>query len=366
MKLDDLTLKRLTVHKIFGKSKTNNTPYAGECKEMTKLGTDGMDTLHKRIEACLNHKTKFYELDLHDKGADSFFELQKPLFGSHGKSFLSIAQKIADKAADAHKNANIPDGLLLLVEATISGFNTLITVKAEKSNAFSLTGTDLQLIKDIFLSSDKTLYKVGFFLKRDNAGNGGKAYRYFVYDDSFSPSKGDLAHYFYSTFLGLSTDKNSKLLTNNLYRELLNFTQDHIDIGDKYEVMRNIDRAFLDSKTKSINVSDFKSYFPSELDELFASIIEAEFPNSFVKDNSIITSIQTKRIALTPETTLLLKNAPDGIITGSTRVETDLTKLQVSIDSGQSYRYVLVPTLGIKDTTKDMSKAPKSKRKKAD
>jgi hypothetical protein len=364
MKLDGLTLKRLTVHKIFGKSKTNNTPYAGECKEMTKLGTDGMETLHKRIDACLNHKTKFYELDLHEKGADSFFELQKPLFGTHGKTFLSISQKIADKAADAHKNANIPDGLLLLVEATISGFNTVITVKAEKSNAFSLTGNDLQLIKDIFLSSDKTLYKLGFFLKKDTKESNGKAYRYYVYDDSFSPSKGDLAHYFYSTFLGLTTDKNSKLLTSNLHRELINFIQDHIDLSDKYEVMRNVDRAFLDPKRKSINASDFKSFFPPELDQLFESILEPEFPNSFVKDNSIISSIETKRITLTPETTLLLKNAPDGIITGSTRVESDLTKLQVSIDSGQSYHYVLVPTLGIKDTTKDISEAPKKKLKK--
>lgn len=364
MKLDNLVLKRLTVHKIYGRSKTNETPYAGECKEMCKLGVDGMETLHKRIDSCLNHKSKFYELDLQEKGSDSFFDMQKPLIGSHGKTYLSIAQKIADKAADSHMNANIPDGLLLLVEATISGSHSIIAVKAEKSNAFSVTGNDLQLIKDIFLSSDKTLYKVGFFIKRNSTGSDGKSYRYFVYDDSFSPSKGDLAHYFYNTFLGLSTEKNSKLLTSNLHRELTTFIQDHVDIRDKFELMRTIDRAFLDSKRKNINASDFKSFFPEELNQLFESVIESEFPNSFVKDNAIIKNIETKRIALTPETILLLKNAPDGIITGSTRVEKDLKKLKVSIDSGQAYKYVMIPTMGINDTTKDPNEAPKKRQSK--
>jgi hypothetical protein len=362
MKLENLDLKRLTVHKIYGKSKTNDIPYAGECKELSKLGADGMDILHKRIDSCLNHKSKFYELSLQDKTADSFFEIQKPLLGSNKTTFLNIAQQIADKAAEAHSTANIPDGLLLLIEASITGMNTIIAVKAEMSNAFSLANNDLQLIKDIFLSSDKTLYKVGFFLKSDSFGNDAKSYRYFVYDDSFSPSKGDLAYYFYSKFLGLTTEKNSKLLTNNLHRTLMDFTQDHIDVGDKYEVMRTIDRAFLNPKTKSVNATDFKSFFPSELEQLYESTVEVDFPNSFIKDNSIVNSINTKRITITDETTLLLKNAPEGIITGSTRIPKDATKLKVSIDSGRPYHYALIPSDSIKDLTKNPNEPPKRKR----
>lgn len=347
MKLENLELKRLTVHKIFGKSKTNATPYAGDCKEISKLGTDGLETLHKRIDSCLNHKTKFYELDLIEKSKDSFFEIQKPLFGSAASKFLSTSQHIADKAAAAHESVNIPDGLLLVVEAKINGYNTIITVKAEKSNAFSVTGSDLQLIKDVFLSSDKTLYKVGFFLKRDATGSDEKAYRYFVYDDAFSPSKGDLAFYFYSKFLGLTTEKNSKLLTNNFYRALIGFTEDHIDIGDRFDLIKIIDRAFLDSKTKSINAANFKRFFPEELEQLYESTIETDFPHSFVKDSSIEKTIETKRISLTNETTLLLKNAPDGIITGTTANASDKSKLRASIDSGNNYAFALIPTLQI-------------------
>jgi hypothetical protein len=345
MKLENLELKRLTVHKIYGRSKTNDAPYASECTELTKLGADGMETLHKRVNSCINHKSKFYELDLSDKSEESFFEIHKSLCGARLPKFLSVSQLIADKVASTHENANIPDGLILIIEAKISGLETVITIKAEKSNAFSLAGNDLQLVKDIFLSSDKTLYKLGFFIRRDSEKETPSAYRFYVYDDAFSPSKEDLAHYFYNKFLGLTTEKNSKLLTNKFHRALIGFAQDHIDFGDKYEVMRSIDRAFLDTTRKSLTASEFKSFFPSELDQLFDSVIAQEFPNSFVKDNSIINSIETKRIALSSETTLLLKNAPDGIITGSTKNANDLSKLKVSIDSGNNYNFALVPSI---------------------
>lgn len=348
MKLENLEIRKLSVHKIYGKSKTNAEPYADECKEMVKLGSDGLQTLHKRISSCLNHKSKFYELDLADKDKDSFFEIQKPLWGSRETNFLKISQQIADKAAASHKNANIPDGLLLVIEGKISTLKTVIIVKAEKSDAFSMKGTDLELIKDIFLSSDKTLYKVGFVVKRDTENSDAKSYRFFVYDDAFSPSKGDLAHYFYNSFLGLSTEKNSKLLTNNFHRSITGFIEDHVSLGDKYELMRTIDRAFMDTNRKSINAEDFISFFPEELHELYKTQIEADYPNSFVKDNSITTSIDTKRIELSPETTLLLKNAPDGIITGITSNKADMQKLRASIDSGNiPYTYALIPTMSV-------------------
>lgn len=362
MKLENLVLKRLTVHKIFGRSKTNEVPYAGNCNELSKLGIEGMETLHMRINTCLGHKSKFYELDLRDRDENSFFELHKPLFGARTNTFLKISQALADKAAESHNTANIPDGLLLVIEGTISGLNSVITVKAEKSNAFSLKGTELELIRDIFLSSDKTLYKVGFSIKRDSTGSDANAYRFYVYDDAFSPSKEDLAYYFYSTFLGLTTEKNSKLLTNKLHRTLMSFAQDHIDVGDKYTVMKNIDRAFLNSKKSTLNAKEFKSFFPEELELLFENTIMQDFQNSFVKDNSIINSIDTKRIALTSDTTLLLNNAPDGIITGSTRVVQDMVKLKASIDSGLPYSFALIPTSGIVDTTSKAGHVPKKKK----
>ncbi len=344
MKLENLEIKKVSVHKIFSKSKKNPEAYADECVELVKLGDDGLTTLTKRISSCINHKSKFYELHLFDKEKDSVFELQKKIWNSDDENFLKISQEIADKAAISHKNANIPDGLLMVIESKIDGFETLIVVKAEKSDAFSMSGTDLQLIKDIFLSSDKALYKIGFIFHRDISKLNENGYKFFVYDDAFSPSKEDLAYYFYSGFLGLSTEKNSKLLTNKLHRSLTKFVNTHIDFIDKFTLQKTIDRVFLDKNKKTINAKDFNTYFPETLNELYSKEIESLFPHAFVKDIAITNTIETKRIELSPETTLLLKNAPDGIITGKTSNTEIYEKLKASIDSGnKDYTYAFIP-----------------------
>ena len=349
MKFENLEIKRITIHKIFAKSKSVSEPYADDCTELVKLGGEGLKTLHDRIKSCLNHKSKFFELHLADHADTSnFFSIQKPLWNSSEDLFLKTSQDIADKAAIAHKNANIPDGLLVVIECMISSLKCVIVIKAEKSDAFSMSGTNVQLIKDIFLSSDKALYKIGFTIHYNEKSKVASNYRFFVYDDSFSPSKEDLAYYFYHTFLGFSTEKNSKLQTNKLHKHLSKFTLQHIGYGDRYTVLKNIDRAFLEPTNKTLNAKDFSSYFPEEIHELFTKEVEEHFPTAFVKDIAITTTISTKRIELTSETTLLLKNAPDGVITGSTDNSDDIKKLNASIDSGNKYNFALIPIEKIK------------------
>lgn len=344
MALGNLELKRLTLHKIYGKSDRNPTPYAEECNGFCKLDYKGLETLRNRVNNCLNHKSKFYELHLEDFGPGSIHKLQVDLWGTNENHFVEISQDIASKAAEVHSSANIPDGLLLVIEGTVGHHKAIIIVKAEKSDAFSINGTDLELIKDIFLSSDKTLYKVAFIIHTDRTQTTVNAYKYYVYDDVFSPSKEDLAYYFYGKFLGLTTKKNSKLLSNKLHRRLMGFCEDHIEIGDCYTVMRAVDRYIIDSIGKPINAMDFSTFFPVELKEMFNVQIVREFPSSFILDNSILKSSDTKRISLTENTTLLLKNAPEGILTGSTNSMEDKQKLQMTIDSGNEYNFALVPT----------------------
>lgn len=67
MKLQNLEIKKFTVHKIFGKSKTNKASYAEECNEICKLGTDGMTTLLKLKTEIQEQKLESRKTQLQSK-----------------------------------------------------------------------------------------------------------------------------------------------------------------------------------------------------------------------------------------------------------------------------------------------------------
>lgn len=339
-------IRRLTVHKIYSKSKVTPVAFSEDATSLCKLDFDGIEILIKRISSCFQHKSKFYELDLEDNSLSSFFEYQKHLKAADDDSFINYCNKISDKCAESHVSANIPDGLLLVVDCVIDGFHSIVTVKAEKSDAFSANESGLSLVKNIFLSSDKTLYKVGFCIRYDEKNVDEKSFKYFVYDDAFTPSKTDLANYFYKGFLGLSTDKNAKLLTNNLYKDLNSFIQDFVGLNDRPEMMDRIVSIFKNPEKNSLEVSEFRSLFTGKLETLFDTEIIPKHPShAIVKDLSIVNTMKSKKISLSKNATLVLKDWPEGVITGSTRNSDDLSKLTSYLESGGgNYNYAFIPS----------------------
>jgi hypothetical protein len=339
MNLDNLEILRVTYHKIISKSKQIITPYATDCLDFCKLGDDGTSTLSKRILNCIKKRTHFFELDIENTSKDSMFEIQKKFKNSKKAEFLKISQEVADLAASCQTRTNIPDGLILIVEAKFNGSHALIVVKAEKSEAFSISGNDLQLIKDIFLSSDKTLYKIGIFIHTDDKNVAPKSYKYFVFDDDFSPSKDDLAIYFYKTFLGLTTDKNSKLLTNKLHNRLKRFIDDYVDFQDAYDVRRSVDRIFLNEDKKTISASDFKDLFPKEIHEHYNRDIVEELPNAIVKDINIVNKIDTQKIKVNEDFLLTIGSKTKIIDMGET--ENDRDRLTTVINTNKKSKYII-------------------------
>ena len=369
MNFQDVVLNRFTFHKIFGKKiveQTEVAPYADDCGDFCNINPDGIDILTARIKKAASQKRRFFELDIKETGAESFWKLASPLINASKPDFLKTSKIIADKAASVHNKANTPDGLLLIIEGVISGYSALIVVKAEKSNAFSMTGTSLQLIKDIFLSSDKTLYKIGFLIHRDNKNNQPKSYAGYVYDDAFSPSKEDLAIYFYQRFLGYSTEKNAPINTNNLYNELKAFNDQYIDsLSDRNDILRNIDRKLMDKKVVTLHADDFKTLFPDEVHSVYDHRISTNFKTAIVKDTTLIGDFLTKRIRITSNADLVTKNGiSDKIKLGTVRDNKVNFIENLELDTGVEYKCVFVPTTtDIIDTTKDKKSAPKKRGK---
>lgn len=343
--LTDIQLKRFVVNKIFGKSKSIPEPFSEDASDLCVLDSEGLSLLEKRIINCLNHKSKFFELTLENDSEGSCFDLQRNLNGHDNPNFVRTTNEIANLAALSHKTGKIPDGLILTIQAKFGALDGVILVKAEKSDAFSANETGLSLVKDIFLSSDKTLYKIGVFLRTDKENINKSSFKYFVYDDAFTPSKNDLAIYFYNYFLGFSTEENGKIQTNNLCKDLIRMTNDYVHLGDRGRVQDRIAQIFHDKRLVTISASNFKGVFPEELDTLFESEIEAKYPNAIVKDTSMVTVLEKRKISLTENAVVTLKNWQDGIITGNTSRFDDIEKLKVSVDSGSNFSFLLVPSI---------------------
>jgi hypothetical protein len=339
MNFENLEILRVTYHKTISKSKDNPVPYATDCLDFCKLGTDGEATLIKRIQNCIKKTSHFFELDLENSSKGSMFEIQKNFINSKKVEFLKTSQEVADLAASCQTRVNIPDGLILIIEAKFNGIYAIIVVKAEKSEAFSANGNDLKLIKDIFLSSDKTLYKIGIFARTDSKNLTPNSYKYFVFDDDFSPSKDDLAIYFYKSFLGLTTEKNSKLLTNKMHNKLKRFVDDYIDSSDGYDVRRSIDRIFLDVDKKTLSSESFKDLIPKELLERYNRDIVEQMPTAFVKDLKIINKIDTQRIKINED--IFLTIGPNSEIIDMGDTEVDKNRLIMTVDSNKNSNYII-------------------------
>lgn len=350
MNFTELEVLRFTIHKLFSKKdlkKQNNyVPYAEPCEELCNLNQGGVDTLKNRIVTATKQERRFFELNVEDTTVESFWSKAQEIFGSTRKKFIATANAIADKAAAAHNKGNIPGGLLLVVECRLGGENCLAVIKAERSKAFSLTGSNMELIEELFLSTDKTLYKIGFLVKVGVKNNLPSSYKCYVYDDSFSAIKDDLAYYFYCTFLGYSTEKNSKIQTNNFYKYITSFTDQFIKgFGDQNTVMRSIDSDMLSKKKKIIHPNDYKSLFPDEIHEEFDKYVSDYLPSAFIKDISVLPDIESKRIKINEDAVLLAKNGiSKNIVVWDNLSEKNLTSFKkIILNTGKTGKIVFIP-----------------------
>lgn len=350
MNFSDLEVIRFTIHKIFSrkdlKNHKNSEPYAEPCKEFCNLKSAGLDTLKNRIVTATSQERRFFELDLEDTSSDSFWDNARKIFGSTRKEFISTANMIGDIAAAAHEKGNIPGGVLLVVECRLGKSECLAVIKAERSKAFSLSGSNMKLIDELFLSTDKTLYKIGFLVKSGGRGISPSSYKCYVYDDSFSATKDDLAYYFYHNFLGFSTEKNSKLQTNNFYKYISSFTDEFIrGFGDQNVIMRAVDADMLSKKKKIIHPDDYKSLFPDEIYEEFDKYVSNRLPGAIVKDISVLPDLDSKRIKINDDAVLLAKNGigKDIVVLDEVTEKSLKAVKRLYLDTGKSGKLVIIP-----------------------
>lgn len=207
---------------------------------------------------------------------------------------------------------------------------------------FSIEKNRMKVIQDVFLSPAKDFYKIGFFVFDVDK----HIFVPYMYDDQFNTQKQDLTEYFYSYFLGLTTERNAKLKTKNFFEDTLSFIKENVNeardsIGLQKALtvyMREVNRGYI-SPNEFCDL--FLGDYPNNLHLQYNKYIaDHGYIMSFMKDLSLLSESKTdiQRINIGRNITLTAKGARDIRVLNTD----DKEQVQALINDGMFQKVILL------------------------
>ena len=187
--------------------------------------------------------------------------------------FVNLSQNIAGKLAVAQTNRTIPGGIVVVIEGACGNPSRsfMCVIKAEPHGGFTKRQADghltLEYIKELILTPQAKLYKIGAFLRHDPAAatpqepaNGWKA---FLFDDLITQgNKLSAAQYFYETFLGLAFPSNSAFQTKQFHALTKEFIRNaNVDSEKKIDLLNALTTYLKTDQAATIQVDVFSQNY---------------------------------------------------------------------------------------------------------
>lgn len=360
----DLQINRIIIHQVHKKIDGASYGIAEYDDELINFGATETETLKKRICAAFSKTKRFFKLEIAHCEKDSFYDNASQIKNASEKLFIEKSKKIADLLALSHNRKTIPGGLLLILDGLYNKkAHFVLVIKAELQEAFTIKNVDkhkiVELINELFLSPAQDFYKIGYLIEDTNndtfPNNNHSAY---MYDDNFSSGNRDLAEYFYSDFLGFSTNKNDKLLTKNFLSDIHNLIQNNVvGFEDSRGLKNAINCLYRENTSEIINPYEFaKQNFQPELLKRYENKISFNYPQSFTKDLSLVERKLKRGVILLSEDLKIEGpfNSIDNVKVFN-RNEIDFKALKLSVDTGEITQIVTIKTENLKSATKAIS-----------
>lgn len=283
------------------------------------LSGDGLDVFRDRVVAALgaDAKSVTMQIDVHGEGSALAIARHVAVADSEDE-FAHHTRALADKLANDQDQPNWPGGLLVVFRgsAGVPSRKVVGIIKAETDGGFQPVEIGLEYLKNLFMTRESKLYKIGFFLNGggdDDALPGGWVSH--VYDSHMTMANRDAAaHYFYGRFLGCSLPLNAARLTKTFYHAARTFINES-DLSDegKSDLFTSLYTYMKVDNTPTIHTATFASqYLPEEVRDAFSNYMkENDFPeNAVPKDTSEIQGALKKRKVKFPGD-ILLTAPPD-------------------------------------------------------
>lgn len=226
MELENLRLTRVVIHEVFQRADDRAivAPDFGRALEI--LDGDAFDALRSRVVSAMSSASKCLEMTIADAGAESMFAEVLRLVDADDALFVEQSKQAATLLSRAQKSRKIPGGILVVFtgQALTPARRIVGVIKAEVHSGFTRERTGqtiaLKFLKDLLLTAQTKLYKIGLFVESapDAAGEATARWRSFIYDETVSLADRDkAAQYFYEGFLGCKFMESSARNTRRFH-----------------------------------------------------------------------------------------------------------------------------------------------------
>lgn len=305
MSFDNLSIRRIVVHEIHKRTDGREIVQPTYGIGLEILDREALEALCDRINSAMGSAARSMELDIVQTGHGSSILLAKDLVSADDALFIEQSRAVADNLASAQKRRDLPGGVLIVFTGITGHPSKRIVgiIKAEIHNGFTRRASDggvksLQFLKDLLLTPQTKLYKIGIFLEQDPQTRDPlpAGWRAFIYDDQISASnKLTAAQYFYEGFLGCGFPETSARKT----REFHDYTKDFIKNLDWTEERKtDLHNALITylrvDQSATVQVSSFaQAYLPDAQtrDSYIGHMLSQKFPEgAVVKDLTEVAS----------------------------------------------------------------------------
>lgn len=287
-----LVIDKIIVHDI-PKHKKQEIGIKPKYSEQECESSDGMKSIFKDKIVAASRKSFKICFDENQTSPVPLFI--KEVLENEKDLFVSNTKKMADKLLESQDGVNAA-GILLIIFGRIKEDNVCVIMKLERDKGVQLKlnpvtqSFDLKDIDDLMLTQKTKLYKVAFFILKDNFN---LKYDGILTDFQINmKAKKEVTTFFMNDFLGCKPYEDPKFATKRFY----NLTRTFIDIiEDEIKRTKYVQdlNSYIQKNQNTINPREFvEDYFDEpEEKERYKSYLKEKgfaFDSSYVKDTDLI------------------------------------------------------------------------------
>ena len=283
------SISRIIIHEIFKKAPGQDQATHSIANTLMEFSPEVEDLVKKRLNVSFGKESQSFSVGIENSSPNSFFSKSVSCGLGDDANFIARSSEMCTALADClpHQTSG---GYLIVLQGFYHSRFFISAIKADKTDALQTSGSSLQVLDDIFLSTSAKFFKIATIsqLPGNNDPNQTSSYEALIFDEQFK-SNVKLAQYFYSDFCGFEVDSNAKIRTREFYLESIKLINSCVtDFEEGERIKDQLLNEILHNNSLVISPADFgRNFLQGSFQEAFLEEIVTKYPQTFIK-NSIL------------------------------------------------------------------------------